>query len=112
VVGDCRENMAYNKPRAEIVRSWIDRPLPYTKAETIAEVASLLDKISWGQEVEVRLAPDRDRDGKPVTTLSAKSQEKAQFTVARVSLSTRRPRIERPAQEAIPEKVAQIETST
>jgi len=60
----------------------------------LAEVEALLSKMSWGQEVEIRIAPDRDKSGKPMTTLSAKSQQKADFTVARVAVVTKRPRFE------------------
>jgi len=73
--------------RMRTIRQTIDAPLPYTKDEALVEMKLILDKLTFGQEIEIRRAKDR-----PSPSKSCKSDSEAYVTIAKVALVKVMPR--------------------
>jgi len=71
--------------RPRTYRRTIDQPLAYTKEEALAELNMMFDKLTFGQEIDIRRARDR-----PEPTPSVKSKAPALVTIARVQLMKER----------------------
>lgn len=70
-----------NQQRPKTFRQTIIQPLAYTKEESLPELSAQMEKLDFGQEIEIRRAKDR-----PEITKSCKSGQPAWVTIATVAL--------------------------